>query len=233
LTTAIVESERTRARQILDILRDTLRIHEEDFATLTIAKESSDPFRILVVTILSQNCTDIAALRAFRRLDEKVRITPLTLSRAKTREIASAIHAAGLHKQKAKALGMLSRILMKEYSGTLQSILENPLEQSRIVLQQLPHVGPKTADVLLAVLGRPTISVDTHVNRVSKRLGLAPEKAKYEEVRAALMQLYKPADYRSVPLQFMAHGRRICKAPKPRCSSCPVEKLCTFTAKIL
>jgi len=232
LTTAIVESERTRARQILDILTDSLSIRDQDFATLIVAKESSDPFRILVVTVLSQNCTDIAALRAYRTLEKKVRVTPLTLSRAKTREIARAIHAAGLHRQKAKALRMLSQILIEKHSGTLEDILHNPLDQARALLQQLPHVGPKTADVLLGVLGQPTISVDTHVNRVSKRLGLAPQKAKYEEVRAALMQIYDPADYRSVPLLFMAHGRKTCRAPKPRCSSCPVEKLCPFTKKL-
>jgi endonuclease-3 len=232
LTTAIVKSERTRARRILDILFDTLPVRDEDFATLIVAKESSDPFRILVVTILSQNCTDIAALRAYRTLDKKVRVTALTLSRAKTREIARAIHAAGLHKQKAKALRMLAQIVVEEHSGTLTDILHNPLDQARALLQELPHVGPKTADVLLGVLGQPTISVDTHVDRVSKRLGLASEKAKYEEVRAALMKIYDAADYRSVPLLFMAHGRKTCKAPRPRCSSCPVEKLCPFTKKL-
>jgi len=159
-------------------------------------------------------------------------VTPLTLSRANTPKIERAIHAAGLHIQKAKALRRLAKIIVEQHSGNLADILRNPLDQSRASLQLLPNVGPKTADVLLSVWGRPTISVDTHVDRVSKRLGLVPEKARYEQARVALMHLYSQSEYRSIPLLFMAHGRKTCKAPKPRCFSCPVEKLCPYLNKI-
>lgn len=206
---------------------------DEDFASLVVARETSDPFRVLVVTILSQSCTDIAALRAYRTLDRQVGVTPQSLSRTKTKEVANAIHVAGLHRQKSRALKKLAQITVKQHSRTLDSILHHPVDQARILLQELPNVGPKTADVLLSVWGKPTISVDTHVNRVSKRLGLAPQKAKYEEVRMALMQLYKPEDYHSIPLLFMGHGRKTCRSPRPRCSSCPVERLCPFTKKNL
>ena len=228
-----VESKRIRAQQILEALRQRLSIRDEDFAALCIAKESYDPFRVLVVTILSQNCTDIAALRAYRTLDQQVGVNAFTLSRTRPREIAKAIHAAGLHKQKAKGLMRLSRILVENYSGNLNRVLNRPLNQARTLLQELPQVGPKTADVLLSVWGRPTISVDTHVNRVSKRLGLVRQKAGYEEIRATLMKLYRPENYRSVPLLFMAHGRKLCKAPKPRCFECPIEKMCPYQKKIL
>jgi endonuclease-3 len=221
-----VESERIRAQQILEALSQHLSIRDEDFAALCVAKESFDPFRVLVVTILSQNCTDIAALRAYRTLDQQVGVNALTLSRTRPREIAKAIHAAGLHKQKARGLKQLSRIIVEHYSANLDGILNHPLDQARTLLQELPQVGPKTADVLLSVWGQPTISVDTHVNRVSKRLGLVRQKARYEEVRATLMKLYGPENYRSVPLLFMAHGRKLCKAPKPRCFECPIEKMC-------
>jgi endonuclease-3 len=231
LATTALESEKTRAQQILETLRQHLLIRDEDFAALHVAKESSDPFRILVVTILSQNCTDIAALRAYRTLDQQVGIDALTLSRTEQRKIAKAIHAAGLHKQKAKGIKRLSRILVERYSASLNRVLNRPLDEARTLLQELPQVGPKTADVLLSIRGQPTISVDTHVNRVSKRLGLARQKARYEEVRAALMKLYRSEDYRSVPLLFMAHGRRICKAPNPRCFECPIEKMCAYPKK--
>jgi len=197
-----------------------------------IAKESADPFRVLVVIILSQNCTDIAALRAYRTLDERIRVTPVTLSQANAPRIERAIRAAGLHKQKAKSLRKLAKIVIDHHSDKLTEILRSPLDQARVRLQELPNVGPKTADVLLGVWGRPTISVDTHVDRVSKRLGLVSEKARYERVRATLMQLYSQGEYRSIPLLFMAHGRKTCKAPKPRCFSCPVERLCPFPNKV-
>jgi endonuclease-3 len=233
LTTVIAKSHRIQAKRILDILRSNLPIRDEDFASLRVAKESSDPFRVLVVTILSQNCTDKAALRAYAALEKEVGVTAQKLSRTSAREVAKAIHAAGLHKQKAKALRRLAQIIVERFSGNLDQILQEPLDQARISLQQLPQVGPKTADVLLSVYGEPTISVDTHVNRVSKRLGLARLKASYEETRASLMRSYRPEDYRFVPLLFMAHGRKFCRAQRPLCSICPVRKLCSYPNKTL
>jgi endonuclease-3 len=233
LTTVIPEAQKVRAQQILEILRQNLSIHDEDFASLRVARQFSDPFRVLVVTVLSQNCTDKAALRAYATLEQQVGVTPRRLSRASAREIGRAIRAAGLYKQKARALRRLGKIIVEHFSGNLSGILQEPLDQARLTLQELPQVGPKTADVLLSVYGKSTISVDTHVNRVSKRLGLAPPKANYEDTRNALMQLYRARDYRLVPLLFMAHGRKTCKAIRPLCFSCPVETLCPYTKKIL
>ena len=232
MNSPVVETEKSRAQLIIRTLRENIAFRDEDFASLHVAKENLDPFRILVVTILSQNCTDVASLRAFQTLDQQVGVNASNLSRAKASEIAKAIHDAGLHKQKARALRSLSKILVDRHHGSLDGILNNPLDEARSRLQELPKVGPKTADVLLSVLGQPTISVDTHVDRVSKRLGLVREKARYDKVRASLMALFRPVDYRSVPLLFMALGRKICKAPKPRCFQCPVEKLCGYPKKI-
>ncbi len=227
----VSESERARAREILRILRETLSIRDEDFASVVVAKESNDPFRVLVVTILSQNCTDIAAMRAYRNLDSLVGVTVSRLAGAHARMIQRAIKVAGLHKQKARALKDLARQVAQEYAGDLTRILHGPDEVVRTNLQVLPKVGPKTADVLLNILGRPTISVDTHVNRVSKRLGLAPPKAKYEDIRAALMRFFSPREYPIVPLLLMAHGRKTCKARKPLCPICPVRTICTYSSK--
>jgi endonuclease-3 len=227
----VSKSERARAREILKILRETLPIRDEDFASVVVAKESSDPFRVLVVTILSQNCTDIAAMRAYRNLDRLVGVTVSRLAGAPARMIQRAIKVAGLHKQKARALRDLARQVAQEYAGHLTLILHGPDEVVRTNLQVLPKVGPKTADVLLNILGKPTISVDTHVNRVSKRLGLAPPKAKYEDIRAALMRLFSPREYPIVPLLFMAHGRKTCKARRPLCPICPVRTICPYSNK--
>ena len=88
-------------------------------------------------------------------------------------------------------------------------------------------VGPKTADiVLLFCANKPTIPVDTHVNRVSKRLGLAPAKADYESIRKSLESLYSPEDSLSVHLMLISHGRKFCKARNPLCKVCPVNARC-------
>ena len=227
------ELERIRARQILRILRQTLQVRDQDFATLVVANESHDPFRVLVVTILSQNCTDIAALRAYRNLDRQIGVTAADLERASAREIQGAIRVAGLHRQKARGIRRLAQMVEEHYSLNFAGALNGELEEVRSRLQQFPKVGPKTADVLLSVFGRRTISVDTHVNRVSKRLGMVPQNAKYEQVRAVLMQLFRKDDYPTIPLLFMTHGRQVCKALKPRCTACPVERLCPYPRKNL
>jgi len=231
MANTVLKSERDRAQKILNVLRATLVIREKDFATLMVARETPDPFRILVVTVLTQNCTDIAALRAFRNLDRRVSVTASGLSRANVRTIEKAIHVAGLHKQKARGLKQLAKAIAERYSGNVGTALNGSVEEVRVALQELPRVGPKTADVLLGVLGRPTISVDTHVDRVSKRLGFAPRKARYEEVRGALMQLFREEDARFVPLYMMAHGRQTCRARRPLCIACPIENLCPYPNK--
>jgi len=224
----ILEKERTRAGRILEILRSTLTIRDEDFASVLIARESNDPFRVIITTILSQSCTDISALRAYRRLEKRVGVTPDKLRRAKIGTIENSIRVAGLFRQKARAIRSLAKVCD---SKDLRRILRIDVETARLELQQLPKVGPKTADVLLSIWGRPTISVDTHVDRVSKRLSLAPKKGKYEEVRESLMSRFDETDYTSIPLLFMAHGRRFCKALSPLCPICPVMRLCPFEDK--
>lgn len=231
METATSEPERRRASQILKNLRGRYTLRDEDYASLLVARETRDPFRVLVVTILSQNCTDVASIRAYRNLDREIGVTIRTISQTTIRKLEHAIRVAGLHKQKARALKRIAQIISKQWLGKLEPLFEGSVEEARGRLQALPKVGPKTADVLLSVWNRPTISVDTHVDRVSKRLGFAPPKAKYEEVRAVLMRLFKNEDYPQVPLLWMAHGRRICKARKPLCPACPVEKFCPYPMK--
>jgi endonuclease-3 len=145
--------------------------------------------------------------------------------------IEFAIRTAGLQKQKARAIKQLALRLVAECDGDLTGILKLPFDEARVRLTKLPKVGPKTADVVLLTEGRKTISVDTHVERVSKRLGFTPGKASYEVTRQSLMRLFNDSDVRDVPSYFMALGRRICKARKPRCPVCPVESLCIYKRK--
>jgi endonuclease-3 len=180
-----------------------------------------------VTTILSQNTADRNTARAFEALSKRFEISPEALARAETSQIEAAIRVAGLYKNKARAIKQAACVLIEKYGGTLQLILSLSIDEARKALMQFPGVGPKTADVvLLFSAAQPTIPVDTHVNRVSKRFGFAPANADYEAVRQALQSLYNPRDYLNVHLLLIAHGRRYCKAQHPLCDACPINTCC-------
>jgi endonuclease-3 len=185
-----------------------------------------------VTTILSQNTADINTARAFEALSKRFEITPEALANAELGQIEDAIRISGLYKSKAKTIKQAAITILEKYHGTLKSILSLPLEEARKILMQFPGVGPKTADVvLLFSASQPTIPVDTHVNRVAKRLGFAPANGSYETVRENLQSLYEPSQYLAVHLLLIAHGRRYCKARKPLCDECPVNAECPSKGK--
>jgi len=209
-----------RATQILRILRS-------NFSIPRWADAPKDPFQTLIITVLSQATADRNTERAFRNISRKFPITPKDLADARVEEIEEAIRVAGLYRNKSKVIKELSRLILEKFGGSLDFIHSLPLEEARKTLIRLPGVGPKTADVVLIFCaGKPTLPIDTHVNRVSKRLGLASPKADYEGVREALQSLYSPKDYLPVHLLLISLGRRYCKARNPLCKSCPVKTLC-------
>ncbi len=177
--------------------------------------------------MISQNTNGRNTARAFENLSKKFRIEPEVLSNADLTEIEEALKVAGLYHNKARIIKRLSSIILNDFAGSLQFIFETPLEQAREKLLELPGVGPKTADVLLLFSARkPTLPIDTHVNRVSKRTGLADVKADYEGVRKELQLLFNSQDYYAVHVLLILHGRRYCKARKPLCIQCPLNQLC-------
>jgi endonuclease-3 len=164
---------------------------------------------------------------AFERLSKKFQITPEVLAKADVKEIEEALHVAGLFRNKAKTIKQVSQIILEKFHGSLDFVRLMPFEEARKMLLTLPGVGPKTADVvLLFSAGKSTIPVDTHVNRISKRLGFSSAKADYEEVRASLQSLYAPADFLTVHLLLIMLGRKYCRALRPVCRQCPVSDLC-------
>ena len=209
-----------RAIEILRILRAT-------FAMPEWTKEQLDPFETLVETIISQNTADRNTARAFESLSKGFEIKAEVLAEAQTSEIEQCLKVAGLYKNKAKSIKQVSKIILEEFHRTLEPILSLPFEDARKTLLQFPGVGPKTADVVLLFAAKQsTIPVDTHVNRLAKRLGFAPENADYETVRMSLQSLYNPRDYLTVHLLFIAHGRKFCKARRPQCGECPLNVHC-------
>lgn len=176
---------------------------------------------------MSQNTADTNTERAYQKLQERFQITPEVLSKAEISEIEDCIRVAGLYQTKARAIQTASKIVLEKFGGNLNAVLSLPVEEARKTLMDMPGVGPKTADVvLLFSAGKPTIPVDTHVNRVSKRLGLAPAKGDYEAIRQSLQSHYQPKDYAMVHMLLIAHGRKTCKAQKPLCHACPVSGVC-------
>jgi len=209
-----------RAIKILQILRDTFTLPEWVHSV-------RNPFQTLIVTVISQNTAARNTARAFENLSKKFSITPKALASADAKEIEDAIRVAGLYRNKSRAIKALSRMVLERFGGSLEFIYSTPFEEARRILLSMPGVGPKTADViLLFCAGRPTLPVDTHVNRVSKRLGLVPPNADYEGVRQALQSHFPPKEYLPVHLLFIELGRRYCRARNPLCKACPVRGLC-------
>ena len=209
-----------RPEHILQILRDTFTMPRWITST-------KDPFKTLIATVISQNTADRNTARAFENLSNRFQIAPEVLAKAETSQIEQCLKVAGLYRNKARNIKQISAIILNQFHGSLESILSLPLEEARKMLLQLPGVGPKTADVVLLFSAeKPTIPVDTHVYRVSKRLGLAPEGGGYEDVRACLQRLYSPKDYASVHVLLILHGRKYCKARKPLCKDCPINESC-------
>ncbi len=196
-------------------------------------KSNLDPFQTLVVTIISQNTADKNTERAFENLSGKFEITPKTLANSKVSQIEECIRVGGLYRNKAKTIQTSSKIILEKFGGSLNPVLSLPIEEARKKLMELQGVGPKTADVvLLFSANKPTIPVDTHVNRVSKRLGLAPAKSDYEDIHLSLQSIFDPEDYLLVHLLLITLGRKYCKARRPLCQKCPVKIYCPSNGRL-
>ena len=175
------------------------------------------PFTLVVAVALSAQATDVSVNKATAKLFE-VADTPqkmLALGEAGLKPFISSI---GLFNTKAKNVIALSRILVEQYGGQV------PLDREK--LQALPGVGRKTASVVLNELRvEPAIAVDTHVFRVSHRLGLADGKTP-EQVEAQLMAVVPPPLLTRAHHWLILHGRYVCTARRPKCEDCPVADLC-------
>ncbi|MDR2699207.1 MAG: endonuclease III [Nitrososphaerota archaeon] len=206
---------------------EILRVLQRTVAVPNLVKAKSDPFETLIITIISQNTADKNTDKAFTRLKQCFQITPKTLAETNPAHIEECIKPAGLYKNKTHTIQTASKIIHEKYDGSLNTILALPLEEARKTLTDMPGIGPKTADVVLLFSAqKPTIPIDTHVNRVSKRLGIAPKTGNYETVRLNLQKLFTETNYLIAHQLLIGHGRQFCKAQKPLCNSCPINNYC-------
>ena len=188
---------------------------------------SRDPVAEMVLTVLSQNTADTNSGRAFVQL---MRRFPSwrAIADAPPEEVFATIQGGGLAQQKAPRIqAILRAVFERSPEGNLSFLAEMPLPEARAWLRTLPGVGPKTAAcVLLFALGLPAMPVDTHVERVSKRLGLIPQTTTAEQAHDQLEAIVDPADYYSFHMLLIKHGRRLCSARRPDCGHCPLEPEC-------
>jgi endonuclease III len=191
--------------------------------------QAMTPFEVLISTVLSQSTTVANERRGLEDLRSRVHdITPERLAETPVDEIAKAIWHAGLARQKAPRIRSIAAAVRDRWNGHVERILALPTAQARGELTALPGVGPKTADVVLAMAGgHPTFPVDTHIARIARRWNLS-RRRDYESVRAALERWTRPEKRKAWHLAIIAHGRTLCKARNPRCSECPVRTDCDW-----
>ena len=191
-----------------------------------------DPISELVSTILSQNTNDVNRDRAFQQL--RARFPSWEDVRdADVEEIRDAIRVSGLADSKAATIHRaLRRITEERGELSLGFLQEMSVEDAKNWLTETKGVGVKTASiVLLFSLGRPAFPVDTHVHRVTKRLGLTEPKASRESAHRILEETLPEETYYAFHLNVIRHGREVCVAGTPRCEECVLSDLCAYYAQ--
>ena len=176
------------------------------------------PLELLVATILSAQCTDVRVNQVTKTLFRKYP-TAAHYANAKLSELERDIQSTGFFRNKAKSIQNCCRTLLERYEGQV------PKEMERLV--ELPGIGRKTANVVLGTACgiAAGVVVDTHVARISRRLGLTNEKAP-EKIEQDLMAQVAPKDWIALSHRMIYHGRRLCTARNPKCDECPLGPVC-------
>ncbi|WP_412917852.1 endonuclease III [Meiothermus sp.] len=203
-------AQKARAAQVLSVM-------EQLYPQAATELAHTNPFELLVATVLSAQATDASVNRAtpalFRRFPDA-----RALAQATPEEVEPYIKTIGLYRAKARNLVRLARKLVEEHGG------EVPMDKAR--LRELPGVGWKTATVVLgAAFGVPGIAVDTHLTRLARRLGFSTEKNP-EKIGADLERLFPKEKWVFVHHALILFGRYRCTARKPRCEGCPLYSEC-------
>jgi endonuclease III len=213
------------------LAKRALKIHERllDFYGEPIWRNPLPPIDELVSTILSQNTNDINRDRGFNALRAKFG-TWEEVRDAPPQDVIDAIRPAGLANQKGPRIQQVLRSITEERGGLDLSFLgELSVEEARAWLTRFNGVGPKTAAIVLCFsLGKAAFPVDTHIYRVTGRIGLRPERMTVEQAHPHLESIFPPETYYAAHLNIIRLGREICQARRPRCEICPIVNLCDY-----
>ncbi len=218
-----------------DLQAKALEVHEqllEAYGEPT--ARDRDPVDTLVSAIMSQNTNDKLRDRAWRRLRERFP-TWEAVRDAPVQDIAEAIKVSGLSKQKSSRIkGALQRLTEEQGEIRLDFLREMDVEQAKGWLTDNKGIGPKTAAIiLLFALDMPAFPVDTHVHRVSGRIGLIGDKTSREKAHDDLERILPEELYYPFHINLIRHGREVCESRRPRCEICVVSDLCDYYAKRL
>jgi endonuclease-3 len=202
----------------IKIVRVCLALLKEEYPDAQPSLNYSNPLELLVSTVLSAQSTDVQINRVTEKLFKKYRTTE-DYANADPRELENDVYSTGFYKNKAKNIKAAARLIVEKYNGKVPGTMKE--------LITLPGVGRKTANIVLArgfgvIEG---IAVDTHVKRVSRRLGFT-KNSDPEKIEQDLISLARKEDLDSISMTLIYHGRKICQARKPKCPSCIVNKLC-------
>ena len=211
------QSDAQRVKEIIKIL-------SREIPDSRIALRFSHPLELLIATILSAQCTDVKVNQVTVDLFKKYR-SAKDYGESNLPKLEEEIRPTGFYRNKAKSIQKCCQELVKRFGGEVPKTLKE--------LVTLPGVGRKTANVILGnVFGIPGIVVDTHVHRVSQRIGLTknddPVKIEFD-----LMEIVPEEEWTHFSNLLVWHGRRTCVAKKPLCKICPIHKLCDYGSKIL
>jgi endonuclease-3 len=199
-----------RVKKILSLLKKV-------YPDARCALHHSNPLELLVATILSAQCTDERVNRVTVALFKK-HTSAQAYAKADLQKLEQELRPTGFYKQKAKTLKALGQALANRFLGEIPKTMEE--------LVTLPGVWRKTANVILGTaFGTPGIVVDTHVRRLSLRIGLSKETDP-DKIEADLMKLIPQSDWTKISHCLIFHGRQICKAARPACTRCPLNPLC-------
>ena len=205
-------------------IKEIIRRLKEAYPEAKIALNFKNPLQLLVATILSAQCTDERVNKVTSELFEKYK-TAKDFAETPLEELANDIRSTGFYQQKAKYIKEACKIIVEKYGGEVPRSMDELLE--------LPGVARKTANIVLSnaygiVEGIP---VDTHVSRLSQRLGLVKSKDPVK-IERELMEIVPKEEWFSFPYLLQAHGRAICTARKPKCEECFLKDLCDYYASL-
>ncbi len=215
--------EATERQALKKKVREIIKVLSKEIPDARIALSFKNPLELLVATVLSAQCTDVKVNQVTEKLFQKYR-SAKDYAEADPEEFEEEIRPTGFYRNKAKAIRKCCQELVARFGGEVPKTLEE--------LVALPGVGRKTANVILGnAFGVPGIAVDTHVQRVSQRIGLTknsdPVKIEFD-----LMEIVPKEEWTHFSNLLIWHGRRTCVARKPLCDRCPIRKWSDYGSKM-
>ena len=210
--------------EVIRRIEEILDYHPREFTTLV---AGNNIFAKAVATILSQNTNDKNSIEAYKRLGKIIDITPDNILSTEDTQIIDAIRISGLYQQKLKTIKNLAKKVLEELEGDLSKLAYKDLEEARTWLKSIPGIGDKTADIILLHLGHPTFPVDTHISRITCRLGFTHSR-KYWEVSKYWLEALPTEKYLEAHLLLIKFGREICTSRNPKCGKCVLNDICKY-----